>query len=80
MTYGKFIAYNVVGGILWVCVFTLAGYFFGGVRFVQENFEFVVVAIILVSVLPAVYEWLAERRRQRAAAQVGVTANEPQGD
>lgn len=81
MTYGKFISYNVAGGILWVSIFTLAGYFFGGVRFVQENFEFVVVAIILISVMPAVYEWWAERRRQRrAAAHVSMAANEPQGD
>ena len=56
MTYGHFIAYNVIGGIAWVTLFTWGGYFFGTLPFVQQNFSFVVLAIILISVLPAVYE------------------------
>jgi membrane-associated protein len=61
MSYGKFITYNVFGGLLWVTLFTLGGYFFGNLPFVQKNFEWVVVAIILISVLPAVYEVVKER-------------------
>lgn len=63
MTYGHFITYNVVGGILWVAIFTFGGYFFGNLTFVQENFSFVVIAIILISVMPGVYEFLKERSR-----------------
>ena len=63
MTYGHFIAYNVVGGIAWVAIFTFGGYFFGNLDFVQENFTFVVLAIILISVLPGVYEFFKERSR-----------------
>ncbi len=56
MSYGKFLSYNVIGGFLWVTLFTWGGYFFGTLPFVQENFGLVVVAIILISVMPAVYE------------------------
>lgn len=69
MTYSHFIIYNVVGGIAWVMIFTLLGYFFGNVPFVQQNFEFVVIAIVLISVLPMIYEYLAEKSRSRRAAQ-----------
>lgn len=69
MTYGKFITYNVVGGIVWVALFTFGGYFFGNLPFVQNNFTFVVLAIILISVLPAVYEFLKERNRGTRKAE-----------
>ena len=69
MTYSYFIIYNVVGGIAWVTAFTLLGYFFGNVPFVQKNFEFVVVAIVLISVLPMIYEYIADKSRSRKAAQ-----------
>jgi membrane-associated protein len=61
MTYGRFITYNVVGGIAWVGIFTFLGYFFGNLPFVQDNFSFVVLAIIVISVLPGVYEFLRAR-------------------
>ncbi len=62
MSYSYFFSYNVVGGIVWVLLFTLAGFFFGNIPFVQKNFEFVIIAIILISVLPAVWEALKARR------------------
>ncbi len=61
MSYSHFIIYNIVGGILWVLLFTLLGFFFGNLAFVQANFELVVVAIIALSVLPAVWEFYKER-------------------
>jgi membrane-associated protein len=67
MSYSYFFSYNVVGGIAWVLLFTLAGFFFGKVPFVQENFEFVIIAIILISVLPAVWEVLKARRETKQA-------------
>lgn len=69
MSYGKFISYNVIGGILWVALFTFGGYFFGNLQFVQDNFSIVVIAIILISILPAVYEFLKERARTTRKAE-----------
>jgi membrane-associated protein len=67
MTYSRFMAYNVAGGALWVLVCALAGYFFGNLRIVQENFSLVILAIIVVSMLPAAFEfWREWRRRARA--------------
>jgi membrane-associated protein len=70
MSYGHFITYNVVGGVLWVGLFLFLGYFFGNLPFVQDNFSIVVIVIILISVLPMVYEFIKERRRS-ASAQAG---------
>ncbi len=65
MSYGYFITYNFVGGITWVLLFTLSGYFFGNIPFVRENFEFVIVAIILISVVPIFIEWWKARRESK---------------
>ena len=62
MSYGYFFSYNVFGGIVWVVLFTLLGYFFGNLEFVKKNFELVIIAIILISVVPAVWEALKARR------------------
>jgi membrane-associated protein len=62
MNYAKFIFYNVIGALLWVTSMLFAGYFFGGVPFVKENFEVVVVAIVILSVLPGVFEYVKHRR------------------
>ena len=61
MTYGKFISYNVIGGVAWVALFTFGGYFFGNLSFVQENFTFVILAIIFISALPAIIELIRGR-------------------
>ena len=61
MSYGYFISYNVFGGIVWVAIFTIAGYLFGNIPFVQENFSLVVIAIILLSVLPIAIEAVKAR-------------------
>ena len=65
MNYRRFLAYNVVGGFLWVAICLFAGYFFGNLPFVKKNFSLVILAIIVISVLPAVVEYL----RHRAAAR-----------
>ncbi len=61
MTYGRFITYNVVGGLLWILILVLAGYFFGNIPVVKKNFTIVIFAIIIISVMPAVYEYLRGR-------------------
>ena len=65
MDYSYFITYNLVGGVTWVAIFTLLGYFFGNLEFVQKNFELVIIAIILISVVPMAYEWLKARREKK---------------
>jgi membrane-associated protein len=66
MSYRYFITYNFVGGITWVLLFTLAGYFFGNIPVVRKNFEFVIVAIILISIVPMFVEWWKARREAKA--------------
>jgi membrane-associated protein len=66
MTYGRFITYNVVGGLLWVAIFTFMGYFFGNLPFVKKNFELVIFAIIFISLLPPVFEYFKARKEARA--------------
>ncbi len=56
MSYGYFITYNVVGGLTWTALFTFGGYFFGNLEIVQKNFSLVIIAIIVISVLPVVWE------------------------
>ena len=67
MSYSRFAMFNVVGAIAWVCICTLAGYFFGELPFVKKNFELVVLGIIFVSVLPIAIEilksWLESRKK-----------------
>lgn len=64
MTYKKFMTYNVVGAILWIFIFIPLGYFFGNLPFVQSNFKLVMIAIIILSVLPAGIEFLRERNKK----------------
>ena len=66
MTYGKFLTYNVVGGILWIASFTLGGYFFGNLPFVKKNFTLVIIVIIVISVMPTVIEYIRQRRQAKA--------------
>jgi membrane-associated protein len=72
MTYSRFIAYNIVGGFIWIYAFTYAGYWFGSQPFVQKNFKLVIVAIIILSVMPIVFEawraWRASRKEASALA------------
>lgn len=69
MTYPKFIAYNVIGGLAWVALFTFGGYFFGNLPVVQENFTFVILAIIFISILPAIIEVIRSRQEARKQPQ-----------
>jgi len=53
MHFARFTLFNVMGGVVWVCLFTLLGYFFGGVPFVEEHFEMVIIGIVVISLIPA---------------------------
>ena len=63
MTYRTFLAYNVIGGILWIFSLTLAGYFFGNIPVVKKNFSLVIMAIVVISVMPGVIEYLRQRSK-----------------
>jgi membrane-associated protein len=66
MNYFQFLFYNLIGGLVWVGAFTLAGYFFGNVPIVRENFHYAMVVIVLVSVLPMLLEWYKHVKEKKA--------------
>ena len=66
MSYSRFLTYNVAGGLLWITLFVFGGYFFGNIPVVKKNFGIVIIAIIIISLLPAVIEVWKEKRRQTA--------------
>jgi pimeloyl-ACP methyl ester carboxylesterase len=68
MTYTKFIAYNVIGGVGWVFSCVFAGYFFGNLPIVRDNFSLAIAAVVVISVIPAVVEYLRHRRARAAAS------------
>jgi len=70
MRYGHFITYNVVGGIVWTAAFIFLGYFFGTMPIVEKNFSLVVIAIVFISVIPAVVEAVKARKEKKPAAPV----------
>ena len=64
MKYGKFLFYNVFGGIAWVLIFVLGGYFFGSIPFVKENFSLIIMAIIIISLIPILIEVIKHIKRK----------------
>lgn len=62
MHYTKFIVYNVLGAVLWVSLFLFGGYFFGSLPFIKNNFSLVVIAIVLISAMPAVIAFIKGRK------------------
>lgn len=78
MNYGKFLTYNIAGAILWVVSLTYAGFALGNLPFVKKNFEIIVLAIIVVSILPAVFEVLrAKFAADKATVARAATDAEP---
>lgn len=65
MTYSKFFQFNIIGGILWTIIFIYSGYFFGNLEFVKNNFSFIVLAIIIISVLPGLSEYIRHKRNNK---------------
>lgn len=62
MTYRRFVLFNVIGAVIWVLTFSILGYLFGNIPAVKENFSLVIAGIIVVSMLPAVIEYIRQRR------------------
>jgi membrane-associated protein len=67
MHYGQFILYNFFGGVVWVALFTFLGYFFGNVPIVKHNFSIVIIAIVIISVIPAFFEAFRNRRTKKTS-------------
>lgn len=65
MHYRFFLLSNIVGGVVWVSIFTYAGYLFGGLTVVRDNIQILVAAIILISIIPAVIEFAHKKRKIR---------------
>lgn len=65
MKYDQFLSYNVIGGILWVGIATLSGYFFGNIAFVKENFSLVIIGVILISLVPIVFELVSKKMKKK---------------
>ena len=76
MGYRRFAAYNVTGAAAWVLTFSLAGFFFGNLPGVRRNFQYVILGIIFVSILPPLITYLRERRR--AGRQASAAPLEPE--
>ena len=80
MNYFRFAMYNVIGGVAWVLICVIAGYFFGQFEFVKKHFEAVIIMIILISVMPMAWEfWQARRAAKRGgdALVAATTIAEP---
>lgn len=76
MRYGYFISYNIIGGIVWTGICTFVGYFFGNLPFVKDNFSMVIIAIVVISVLPAVWEVVKSKLEEKKAAKTAELTGE----
>ena len=76
MSYGRFAIYNVSGGIVWVNLLLLAGYFFADLPVVREQFPYMILAISVISILPLGIEYLRARREARRSGPAATAAGE----
>jgi membrane-associated protein len=67
MSYKHFISYNIIGGIVWPAIFLFGGYFFGNIPFIKEHFSLVVIAIVVISFIPAFVEFFKARKESKLA-------------
>jgi len=75
MHYRTFLFYNLIGGFAWVTLFFFAGYLFGGIQIIKNNFEYAVVGIVIFSVVPIIYEYIKHRRESKSKKQTEKNAN-----
>lgn len=66
MHYSYFVSYNIIGGVVWIALFTYTGYFFGGLEIVQKNLKILIVAIIFISLIPILIEFIKTKRKKGA--------------
>ena len=80
MRFGRFTLFNVIGGVLWVSIFSLLGYFFGGIPFVQDNFELIIIAIVVISFIPSVAGAIKLRMSSRKGKAEGGSENQGESE
>jgi len=66
MQYQKFISYSIFGGFVWTCGFVFAGYFFGNIPIIRDNFSIVIMGIIVASVAPAIFKIIREKLKSKS--------------
>jgi len=76
MSFKRFISYTAVGGVLWVALVTLLGFFLGNIGFIRKNIDLVLILIVFVSVIPMGLEYLNHRRQAKAATPARAVAEE----
>ena len=69
MNYKKFVSFNIFGGLLWVLSMTLIGYFFGNIPFIKKNFEYVIIGVIFLSLVPVIIGYLNHRKESKIKAE-----------
>jgi membrane-associated protein len=69
MSYWRFMSYNVIGGIAWINIFGWLGYYFGNMPYIKKNFSLVIIAIVVISVMPAVIEYFKRKRQAGVQAK-----------
>jgi len=80
MSYGKFLTYNIVGGVLWVAGFVLSGFWFGNIPIIRDHFSIVTLLIVVLSILPIVIEYYKHRRNKIALSASAIAPVEPLGE
>lgn len=65
MRYDQFLSYNVIGAFLWVGIATLSGFFFGNITFVKENFSLVIIGVVIISLVPIIFEIVNKKLLKR---------------
>ncbi len=65
MNYLRFLSFNMIGGILWVVLFIFVGYYFGNIPIIKQNFTLVILAIIVISLMPTILEFVKHRRKKK---------------
>ena len=80
MTYWRFLVYNVAGGVAWVAICLFAGYWFGNIPLVKKNFSVVILAIVFISILPGLIEFIRHRLRSKKTARSGGSSSQQQDE
>ena len=80
MRYQRFLTFNVLGGIAWILIFVISGYLFGAIPFVEDNFGLVIIAVILLSLMPVVFEYTRTRRARRVSSVMQTIEEQASGE
>ena len=67
MNFGRYLTFSAIGAVLWAGLVTLAGYFLGNIEFVKKNIEIILILVVLISILPVIFEVIKHRRERSRA-------------